>query len=252
MKSIQVIASLLCGILYCGISLNAQNVLKATGWMPEHTFTSGIEGPAVDSEGNLYAVNYKKEGTIGIVRPDGSHGCFLVLPEGSTGNSIRFGKDGNMYASDPDWPNQKGQLWLITPDAKVSLLETNMGTTNGIAVSEDGKRLYVNESAQLKVWVYDICPDGTLRNKRLFHTFEGYGMDGMKCDEKGNLYICRYDKGTIALLNPQGDLVEEIQLTGKQPSNLTFGGPDHRQCYVTLQDRGCFETFKVPYPGKEW
>ena len=71
MKSIQVIASLLCGILYCGISLNAQNVLKATGWMPEHTFTSGIEGPAVDSEGNLYAVNYKKEGTIGIVRPDG-------------------------------------------------------------------------------------------------------------------------------------------------------------------------------------
>mgnify|MGYP003243144242 CR=1 FL=1 len=257
MKSIQVIASLLCGILYCGISLNAQNVLKATGWMPEHTFTSGIEGPAVDSEGNLYAVNYKKEGTIGIVRPDGSHGCFLVLPEGSTGNSIRFGKDGNMYvadytghnilkvdmkskkisvfahepkmnqpndivfasngniyASDPDWPNQKGQLWLITPDAKVSLLETNMGTTNGIAVSEDGKRLYINESAQLKVWVYD--------------------------------------KGTIALLNPQGDLVEEIQLTGKQPSNLTFGGPDHRQCYVTLQDRGCFETFKVPYPGKEW
>ena len=211
MKSIQVIASLLCGILYCGISLNAQNVLKATGWMPEHTFTSGIEGPAVDSEGNLYAVNYKKEGTIGIVRPDGSHGCFLVLPEGSTGNSIRFGKDGNMYvadytghnilkvdmkskkisvfahepkmnqpndivfasngniyASDPDWPNQKGQLWLITPDAKVSLLETNMGTTNGIAVSEDGKRLYINESAQLKVWVYDICPDGTLRNKRLF------------------------------------------------------------------------------------
>ena len=184
MKSIQVIASLLCGILYCGISLNAQNVLKATGWMPEHTFTSGIEGPAVDSEGNLYAVNYKKEGTIGIVRPDGSHGCFLTLPEGSTGNSIRFGKDGNMYvadytghnilkvdmrskkisvfahepkmnqpndivfapngniyASDPDWPNQKGQLWLITPDAKVSLLETNMGTTNGIAVSEDGKRL---------------------------------------------------------------------------------------------------------------
>lgn len=295
MKSIQVIASLLCGILYCGISLNAQNVLKATGWMPEHTFTSGIEGPAVDSEGNLYAVNYKKEGTIGIVRPDGSHGCFLTLPEGSTGNSIRFGKDGNMYvadytghnilkvdmkskkislfahepkmnqpndivfapngnmyASDPDWPNQKGQLWLITPDAKVSLLETNMGTTNGIAVSEDGKRLYVNESAQLKVWVYDICPDGTLRNKRLFHTFEGYGMDGMKCDEKGNLYICRYDKGAIALLNPQGDLVEEIQLTGKQPSNLTFGGPDHRQCYVTLQDRGCFETFKVPYPGKEW
>ena len=92
MKSIQVIASLLCGILYCGISLNAQNVLKATGWMPEHTFTSGIEGPAVDSEGNLYAVNYKKEGTIGIVRPDGSHGCFSLCRKDLPGIVSASGK----------------------------------------------------------------------------------------------------------------------------------------------------------------
>lgn len=61
-----------------------------------------------------------------------------------------------------------------------------MGTTNGIDVSPNGKKLYVNESAQLKVWVYDIKPDGTLKNKRLFHTFEGFGMDGIRCDVKGN------------------------------------------------------------------
>ena len=54
MKSIQVIASLLCGILYCGISLNAQNVLKATGWMPEHTFTSGIEWLFSRFAGRIY------------------------------------------------------------------------------------------------------------------------------------------------------------------------------------------------------
>lgn len=295
MRSIRNLLCFWCGILCWGISLNAQNAVESVDLVEEHTFTSGIEGPAVDREGNLYAVNYGKEGTIGIVRPDGTHACFVTLPEGSTGNSIRFGKDGDMYvadytghnilrvdmrtrkisvfahepkmnqpndivfapdgtlyASDPDWPNNKGQLWRVTPDAKVSLLETEMGTTNGIAVSEDGKRFYVNESAQLKVWVYDICPDGTLANKRLFHTFEGYGMDGMKCDEKGNLYVCRYDKGTVALLNPQGELIGEIQLKGKKPSNLTFGGPDRRRGYVTLQDRGCFETFQAAYPGKEW
>ena len=77
---------------------------------------------------------------------------FAHEPKMNQPNDIAFAPNGNIYASDPDWPNQKGQLWLITPDAKVSLLETNMGTTNGIAVSEDGKRLYVNESAQLKVW----------------------------------------------------------------------------------------------------
>lgn len=295
MKHIGSIFIVLLGILSCNVSLEAQTMPKISDLVPEHTFTKGIEGPAMDKDGNLYAVNYGKEGTIGVVYPDGSHECFVELPEGSTGNSIRFGKDGFMYvadytghnvlrvnmktkkisvfaheskmnqpnditfspdgtiyASDPDWPGNRGQLWMIKPDGKVSLLETNMGTTNGIAVSPDGKRFYVNESAQLKVWVYDIRPDGTFTNKRLFHTFEGYGMDGMKCDVKGNLYVCRYDKGTIAMLSPQGTLIREIPLKGKQPSNLTFGGLDNRCGYVTLQDRGCVETFNAEFPGKEW
>lgn len=262
--------------------------------LPEGTFTSGIEGPAVDKAGNLYAVNYGKEGTIGIVYPDGSHACFLALPEGSTGNGIRLNEDGLMfvadytghniwkidtksksvtrlahepamsqpndlalapdgtlYASDPDWGAKKGRIWMITPDGKVSLLEKEMGTTNGIEVSPDGKILYVNESAQLKVWAYDIQPDGGVANKRLFHTFEGFGMDGMRCDVKGNLYLCRYDKGTVAMLSPEGQLIREIQLKGKQPSNITFGGTNNSQCFVTLQDRGCFETFRAEFPGRE-
>lgn len=282
--------------LFVGLAAGAQTSAQreTADLLPEGTFTNGIEGPATDKAGNLYAVNYGKEGTIGIVRPDGSHECFVTLPEGSTGNGIRFNKagdmlvadytghnilkvdmqtkaistyahesrmnqpndialapSGNIYASDPDWPNQKGQLWLITPDGKVTLLESDMGTTNGIDVSPNGKKLYVNESAQLKVWVYDIKPDGTLKNKQLFHTFEGFGMDGIRCDVKGNLYLCRYDKGTVAVINPKGKLIREIQLKGKKPSNITFGGPDNRRCYVTLQDRGCFETFTAEHPGRE-
>ena len=282
--------------LFIGVTTGAQTAAQreTTDLLPEGTFTNGIEGPATDKSGNLYAVNYGKEGTIGIVRPDGSHECFVTLPEGSTGNGIRFNKagemlvadytghnilkvdmkpkgisvyahepkmnqpndialapNGNLYASDPDWPNKKGQLWLVTPDGKVTLIEGDMGTTNGIDVSPDGKKLYVNESAQLKVWVYDIKQDGTLKNKTLFHTFEGFGMDGIRCDVKGNLYLCRYEKGTVALINPKGKLIREIQLKGKKPSNITFGGPDNRRCFVTLQDRGCFETFTAEYPGRE-
>lgn len=283
-----------CLLISLHLSAQTAQAIETTDLLPEHTFTNGIEGPATDKEGNLYAVNYGKEGTIGRIRPDGSHTCFVVLPEGSIGNGIRFDRNGNMlvadytghnilqidmqtkkitclvheprmnqpndialapngniYASDPDWPNKKGQLWLIKPDGKISLLERNMGTTNGIEVSPDGKNLYVNESAQLKVWVYDIQEDGTLRNKRLFHMFEGFGMDGIRCDVKGNLYLCRYDKGTVAVLSPGGKLLREIQLKGKQPSNITFGGPDNRRCFVTLQDRGCFETFTAPYAGRE-
>lgn len=292
----RILTLLIVGCLMIGLPVVAQTASQreTTDLLPEGTFTNGIEGPATDKAGNLYAVNYGKEGTIGIARPDGSHACFVTLPEGSTGNGIRFNKDGdmlvadytghnilkvnmqtkeisvyahepamnqpndialapngNLYASDPDWPNKKGQLWLVAPDGKVTLLEGNMGTTNGLDVSPDGKKLYVNESAQLRVWVYDINPDGTLSNKTLFHTFEGFGMDGIRCDVKGNLYLCRYDKGTVVVIDPQGKLVREIRLKGTKPSNITFGGPDNRRCYVTIQDRGCFETFTAEYPGRE-
>ena len=48
-------------------------------------------------------------------------------------------------------------------------------------------------------------------------------MDGMRCDVDGNLYITRQNKGTIAKVSPEGDLMLEIELTGKKPSNIAFG-----------------------------
>ena len=82
--------------LFVGLAAGAQTSAQreTADLLPEGTFTNGIEGPATDKAGNLYAVNYGKEGTIGIVRPDGSHECFVTLPEGSTGNGIRFNRTG--------------------------------------------------------------------------------------------------------------------------------------------------------------
>jgi hypothetical protein len=53
-------------------------------------FTSGLEGPACDKDGNIYAVNFQTQGTIGKTTPDGDCSLFVELPEGSTGNGIRF------------------------------------------------------------------------------------------------------------------------------------------------------------------
>jgi len=72
----------------------------------------------------------------------------------------------------------------------------------------------------------------------------------MKCDKQGNLYICRYGKGVIAVLSPDGKLIREVQLKGKSCSNLVFGGKEGRSVYVTLQDRKGMETFRNDIPGK--
>jgi sugar lactone lactonase YvrE len=260
--------------------------------LPKHSFTEGIEGPAVNKSGELFAVNFKEQGTIGRVDKKGKGEVFLTLPEGSIGNGIRFDKDQNMfvadyaghkvyrlkngskslevwaedstmnqpndlaisdtgfiYLSDPNWSDNSGNIWMVTPRRKLRLLEADMGTTNGIEVSPDGKLLYVNESVQRKVWKYDILKDGTISNKRLFISFEDFGMDGMRCDTEGNLYIARYDKGTVAMISPKGVLLKEIYLRGKKPSNIAFGGKDGMNGYVTMADRGCIEVIRIPHPG---
>lgn len=258
-------------------------------------FPSGIEGPAVDREGILYAVNFAKTGTIGQVTPDGEASLFVELPEGSVGNGIRFNSRGEMliadytghnvlkvdmdtkeisvyahndqmnqpndiaimdndivFASDPDWKNSKGQIWRIDTDGAFTLLEGDMGTTNGIEVSPDNKTLYVNETVQRNVWAYDLSPEGEISNKRLMIQFEDYGMDGMRTDVAGNLYITRHGKGTVVKLSPEGEVLEEVEVMGKTPSNIAFGGEDGRRAYITLQDNGNIEYFQVPDAGRAW
>ena len=259
------------------------------------SFTKGIEGPGCDADGVLYAVNFERQHTIGMVTPDGQASLFVELSDGSVGNGIRFdsqgamliadyvnhnilqvdmdtrriavraheptmnqpndiaiGADDRIYASDPNWRDDSGQIWRFDPDGAVSLLEADMGTTNGIEVSADERLLYVNESVQRKVWAYDLSASGEVSGKRLLIEFPDHGMDGMRCDAQGNLYITRYGKGTIAVVTPGGEVVREIQLTGERPSNICFGGPDGQTCYVTLADRGNVETFRTDTPGRSW
>ncbi|MBC8228442.1 SMP-30/gluconolactonase/LRE family protein [bacterium] len=258
-------------------------------------FTSGIEGPACDIEGNLYAVNYARQHTIGKVTPKGDCSIFVELPNGSIGNGIRFNSAGFMliadytnhnilkvdmktleisvyahqstmnqpndiaigandivYASDPNWSESTGQIWRINTDGTVTLLETNMGTTNGIEVSPAEKILYVNESVQRNIWAYDLSAKGEISNKRRLIQFPDFGMDGMRCDVEGNLYVTRHGKGTIAKVSPQGEVLLEVQLKGKLCTNLAFGGPDGCTCYVTLADNGNIEYFRADLPGRSW
>lgn len=259
------------------------------------SFTNGVEGPAVDKAGNLYAVNFQRQGTIGIVTPQGDASVFIDLPKGSIGNGIRFGKDGNMYvadytghnilkigmstkrvslfahdstmvqpndiaitnrntffASNPNWKAGTGSVWYANKKGKIKMMEGNMGTTNGIEVSPDNKRLYVNESVQRNVWVYRIKGNGKLRNKKLLIEFADHGMDGMRCDSQGNLYIARYGKGVVAIVSSKGKLIREVKLIGEKPTNIAFGGPDGKTVYVTMQDKGNVEYFRTDTAGEEW
>jgi sugar lactone lactonase YvrE len=75
-------------------------LFQAEDFTKENLFTNNIEGPSFDSKGNLYVVNFQKDGTIGLVKPSGEVDLFVTLPAGSTANSIVFDSKGDMYLAD--------------------------------------------------------------------------------------------------------------------------------------------------------
>jgi gluconolactonase len=83
----------------CARSTN-EGLFTSVDHTKENVFTNNIEGPAFDSKGNLYVVNFQKDGTIGKVDTDGSVDLFVTLPEGSTANSIQFNTKGEMFLAD--------------------------------------------------------------------------------------------------------------------------------------------------------
>ena len=271
-----------------------EKLFVATPLTADNVFTTGIEGPNCDRDGNIYAVNFAEQGTIGKVTPAGKGEVFVKLSSGSICNGIVFDRagrmyaadytnhnvlridlatravsvyahedamnqpndlaialDGTIYASDPNWSNSTGQVWRVDTSSKVKLVAPNMGTTNGIEVSPDGKTLYVNESVQRNVWAFAITKDG-LADKRLVKQFPDFGFDGMRCDVDGNLYITRHGKGTVVKMTPGGDVLREIDVLGTKPSNLCFGGSDGRTVYVTEVDHCRLVQFRVDRPGLAW
>lgn len=259
---------------------------------PPNSFTSDVEGPAVDRSGMIYATNFAKQGTIGQVTASGEGRVFIELPNGSIANGIRFDSHGGMvisdyalhnifkvnmdtrkisvlinepqmnqpndiaidskdrlYASDPDFKKRTGYIWRIDPDGKSTLLDS-LGPANGIEVSPDEKTLYVGEGRN--VWAYVLSNEGEVSSKRLLIDFPDFGTDGMRCDIEGNLYVSRIGKGTVVKVSPSGNVLQEIALTGKKPTNVAFGGKDGRTMYVTIMDQGNLESFRTDLPGRAW
>lgn len=216
--------------------------------LPEGSVGNGI---VFDAKGRMYVADYKGHN---VLRVDTETRAIQVFAHAAMNqpNDLAIAPDGTLYASDPDWAGGTGQVWKVSTAGEVERVAADLGTTNGIEVSPDGRWLYVNESVQRDVWKFPVRPDGTLGEKQLIKRFPDHGFDGMRCDVDGNLYITRHGKGTVVVMTPEGEVLREVDVLGKYPTNLCFGGPDGRTVYVTEVEHTRIVTFRVETPGLSW
>ena len=163
-------------------------------------------------------------------------------------NDVIVGPDGHLYVTDPpfglDPPygshHQEAELefsgvYRIDPaTGEVSLVHRDFQYPNGIALSPDASRLYVNDSATQMIWVWDTTPDGPI-NGRLFADASGGDgvVDGLKCDRDGRVY-CTAPGKRVAVFDADGSLVERIEVP-EQPSAVAWGDADYATLYITAE-----------------
>jgi gluconolactonase len=180
-----------------------------------------------------------------VVTPDGKYAVLADKFEGKKFNSpndVITGPDGAIYFTDPTLDLVKGErqeipfqgVYRLDETGTVRLLTKELTQPNGLAFSPDGKKLYIDDSEERNIRVYDVAEDGSLSNGRIWGTEPGgkhEGVpDGMRVDEAGNIFVTG-PKG-IWVWDPEGHHLGTIEMP-EQPANLIWGDKDYGTLYIT-------------------
>jgi signal peptidase len=222
--------------------------------LPVGSIGNGIR---FDRQGRMFIADFKKHNVWVIERGETTPQVYFHSDRFNQPNDLAIAADGTLYASDPRFASPAGgQIWRIARGAdgkgrgEVMSSTRRLGVTNGIDLSPDGTTLYVSESNSRQVWAYRL--DGSkLLDPRLVRAFTDFEVDGLRTDIDGRIYLARLSAGKIAIIAANGSLEREVPLLGKQPTNLTFGGPDGRTVFVTQKEGRFIEAFRVDRPGRE-
>jgi gluconolactonase len=202
--------------------------------------SNGANGNTFDAQGRFYTcesrtrrvVRMDKKGNLQVIA-DKWEGKRLNAP-----NDIVVRKDGHVYFTDPAFGSQADArelnfygVYHVTPKGELRLIAKPAGRPNGIALSPNGRVLYVANSDEHNVRTYDVDHNGETTNERVMISVVNGVPDGIRVDEKGHLYVAA---NGIAVYDAQGKLMETIELSEK-PANCAFGDSDLQTLYITAR-----------------
>ena len=249
---------------------------KTTVHCPDSQKSNGL---VFDAKGRLLAACGANVGARAIVEitPDGKVKTLVEKYEGkrlNAPNDIDVHPRGWVYVTDPFYVGKEPleldhmSVYLWKPEDKsVTRVTTDITKPNGVAVSPDGKTLYVAETnngkpllgtSEFAAWrmtlnAFPIKEDGTLGERRIIVDFrKDAGIDGMCTDKAGRIFAAiRHEKRFgIAVFDPADGKELAFISTPELPTNCCFGGGDDRKTLYVTAGKG-FYRLKTMVDGPQ-
>jgi gluconolactonase len=211
-------------------------------------------GMTLDAQGRLIVCEHV---TSSVVRmdPDGTGSGREVLASHYQGKELNSPNDvvvhsgGAIYFTDPTYGRMPGfgvereqdlgfqGVYRLEPDGgQPQLLVDDFVQPNGLCFSPDESLLYINDTDRAHIRVFDVASDGTIGGGRVLAEGIGTGelatgelVDGMKCDERGDVWVTG-PKG-VWVFSPEGEHLGVVEIP-ENVGNLHWGGPDWSWLFV--------------------
>jgi len=200
----------------------------------------GTAGNAYDDKGNLYTCEFR-ERRVTRTAKNGKVDVIAARFEGkrlNAPNDVVVRRDGNVYFTDPAFGNQEDTreldfygVFRVTSRGQIEAIAKWKTRPNGVALSPNGRTLYVSDSDGQSIHAFDLDRAGVASNDRVVVSKIPGVPAGLRTDEMGNIYVAAKN---VLVYSPQGELLQTISM-GETPSNLAFGDPDFSTLYVTAR-----------------
>jgi len=197
------------------------------------------DGELLFAEGDGKRISKRNKDASITAMTEGPAGVPLLAP-----NDLIVDSKGGIYFTDPGprpvVPGRPTYLYYLPSGARQPiLLDGNIARPNGLTLTGDGKTLIVDDTLNPTVFVYDVEPDGSVKNKRAFTELRDIpagsesGADGIAIDRNDRVYITTVTG--VQVFDAKGQYLGTIKV-GRQPANAAFAGPDKQTLYITARE----------------